>query len=366
MVFRRTLALILAVGSFGAVAAAPALTLRSITAVSCGQPTRTLYERHINVSGTIESQNIKEIYLETPVIASSVSVAVGDRVKKGQVLAEIDSSLTKSVLEQSVPSAALAAGIQIGTQDISELAGLYSALSSGLGVGSENPLEALAQVYGGMGSVEKPEMNSYLYIPETVSAPMDGVITELSLKSDVLSRTARPLITISDDSSFAAMVTVGESYISDIKVGDRAIITGTGFASREYSGHISKIHPVARKAAGGTSQETVVDVEIEIDNPDEWLKAGFTARAELITETSRSMITVPYEAVRQDESNVEYVYIAAGSTAVRRDIETGVELMEGVEVVKGLAGDELIIKNAANIKTDGEYISLHGGGDDAG
>lgn len=365
MVLRRTLALILAVGSFGAVAAAPALTLRSITAVSCERPKRMLYERHINVSGTIESQNIKEIYLETPVIASSVSVAVGDRVKKGQVLAEIDSSLTKSVLEQSVPSAALAAGIPIGSQDISELAGMYSALSSGLGTAGDNPLEALAGIYGEMNASEKPEMNSYLYIPETVSAPMDGVITEVSLKSDVLSRTARPLITISDDSSFVAMVTVGESYISDIKVGDPAIITGTGFAGREYSGHIGKIHPVARKAAGAASQETVVDVEIEIENPDEWLKAGFTARAELITETSRNMITVPYEAVRQDERNVEYVYIAVGSRAERRDIESGVELMEGIEVVAGLTGDELIIKNAADIKADGEYISLHGGGDDA-
>ena len=157
------------------------------------------------------------------------------------------------------------------------------------------------------------------------------------------------------------MVTVGESYISDVKVGDPAVITGTGFPGREYTGHVRKIAPVARKLTGGTAQETVVDVEIAIDDPDNDLKAGFTARAEIVTDTRRTMLTVPYEAVRQDENNVEYVYLAEGSRAVRRDIQTGVELLEGVEVTEGLGPADVLLADASAAGKEGALVTLQRG-----
>ena len=361
LIFKRIAALLLAAGSFGAAAAAPLVVLRAVPTVACITPRETLYEKRINATGTIEAQNVREVYLDTPVIAQAVNVSVGDYVRQDQVLAVIDADTTKSVLEQSIPASSLVSGMAAGaiSQETADLAGLYSALqSSAFGTGLD--LGSLQEVYEAAGGVPV-EQNPYLYVPETITAPMDGVVTEVGIKSGVLSRTAKPVVTISDTGSFAAMVTVGESYISDVKVGDPAVITGTGFPGREYTGHVRKIAPVARKLTGGTAQEPVVDVEIAIDDPDNDLKAGFTARAEIVTDTRRTMLTVPYEAVRQDENNVEYVYLAEGSRAVRRDIQTGVELLEGVEVTEGLGPSDVLLADASAAGKEGALVNLQRG-----
>ncbi|MEM1483556.1 HlyD family efflux transporter periplasmic adaptor subunit [Oscillospiraceae bacterium PP1C4] len=359
MYFKKTVALLLAVGSFGLAAAAPLVTLEAIPSVTCVTPLRMTYQKRINSSGTIEALNIKEIYLETPVIAHSVNVSVGDIVRKDQVLAVIDTELSKSVAEQSIPASAFT-GNQPTDQQTADLMGLYSALQSSAFAENIGSLDELAEVYGALGNSVSPPDN-YIYIPETIIAPMDGVITEVGIKSDVLSRTAKPVMTISDTSSFVAMVTVGESFISDVEIGDKAIIKGTGFSDKEYKGHVRKIYPVARKSAGGLSQETVVDLEIAIDNPDAALKAGFTARAEILTNTKKNMLTVPYEAVQQDKDNVEYVYLIKDSKTVRRDIVTGVELLEGVEVVAGLEASDVLLANASAAGKEGVRINLQRG-----
>ncbi len=359
MALKQIVALLLAAGSFGVAAVMPAAVLQMIPTVTCIVPKQVLYEKKINASGTIEAQNTKEIYLETPVIASSVKVSVGDYVKRNQVLATIDTSLTKSVMEQSVPAKDLTNLLSEDFQQTADLAGLYSALQSspfGSQIGSLD--ELVTSVYGA--SDESVVSNSYVYIPEIITAPMDGIVTSVEVKSDVLSRTAKPLITISDTGSYVAMVTIGESYSSDIQIGDLAIITGTGFSEKSYEGHISKIYPVARKASSTTSQETVVDVEITIDNPDDSLKSGFTARAEIMTNTRRNMLIIPYEAIQQDDNNMEYVYVLKDSKAVRREITTGLELLDGVEITGGLEENELLVSNASAVKTGVRVRLLRG------
>ena len=351
--FKKCLAFLLAVGSFGGVAAAPAVTLQRIPTVQCSTPQQVLYEKHINANGTIEAQTVKEVYLETPVLAQEVYVSVGDFVQEGQVIAVIDTQLTKSVLQQSIPASSVLDNLPTHASDMTDFAGLYSAFqSSGLELDS---LEEIVDAYSTSISSQEPT-NPYLYIPETVVAPMSGIVTEVGIKSNVLSRTAKPVVTIADTKDFIAKVTVGESFISDIHVGDYAKISGTGF-SEVYSGYVSKIYPVARKLSNGTAQETVVDLELTINEPGQSLKAGFSARAEIITDHQREILTVPYEAIQQDEENVEYVYLAKGSQAVRCNIQTGLELLEGVEIVSGLGESDLVIMDAQAVQT-GERITL--------
>lgn len=356
---KKMIALLLAVGSLGVAAAAPMTILHMIPAVECTTPLPMTYEKRIHTAGTIEAKNIKEIYLETPVIAEAVNVSVGDFVREDQVLAVIDTNLTKSVLEQSIPAAALMEQLPID-QQVGDLMGLYAAFQSSSLIDGMGSLDDLSEVYAAIGESPVPA-NPYVYVPETVTAPMNGIVTEVGIQSNVLSRSAKPVVTISDTSSFVAMVTVGEAYVSDIHLGDRAIIKGTGFTGKIYSGYVNKIYPVARKTAGTNAQETVVDMELIIDNPDADLKAGFTVQAEILTNRQKDMLTIPYEAVQQDENNIEYVYVVEQSKTVRRDIVTGMELVDGVEVIAGLNGNDVIISDAAKAGTEGSRINLQRG-----
>jgi multidrug efflux pump subunit AcrA (membrane-fusion protein) len=90
--------------------------------------------------------------------------------------------------------------------------------------------------------------------------------------------------------------------------------------------------------------ETVVDVVLQIDNPDELLRPGYTAQAIIGVGEPREMLLIPYAAINQDDRG-EYVFVLAGNTALRRDIITGIELAEGAEMLAGVReGDDLIVR----------------------
>ena len=108
----------------------------------------------------------------------------------------------------------------------------------------------------------------------------------------------------------------------------------------------------------GTHEETVVDVCASIDNLDEEVKAGYTINAKIVVEKEKEINVVPYEAVMQDENETEYVYVFANGMAVRKDIETGVELTDGVEVLSGVSQDEPIIFTPNKVKKDGTRVKI--------
>lgn len=361
MHFGKITAVLITAVSLGMVVAAPLLTLDFVSCVSFAKPHQVLYEKRVSASGTIESTRTNQIYLETPVLADEVSVHVGDQVKKGQVLAVIDIERTRQILQSKGNNETIAASTTLesaglSVQDTQNLASLYQLMQqAGLEpFGKELSDFAISQT-------GTPNIDTQAYIPSAISSPMDGIVTQIGVQSDILFSSSQPALTISDNQNFIAKVAVGESNVGQIQEGDKAVITGSGFPDKTYTGHVSKIYPTARKLSGSISGETVVDVEIAIDEPDSDLKAGFTVVAEIVTSQQKEMLAVPYEAISQDDNNQEYVYIIENSAAVRRNIETGLELSDGVEVLNGLDGSELIIANVSENIREGEPLLLEGG-----
>ena len=100
--------------------------------------------------------------------------------------------------------------------------------------------------------------------------------------------------------------------------------------------------------------DTVVEIKISIDNPDDNLRAGYTANAKLMLSDSEIITVVPYAAVNQDDIG-EFVYVLEDNTAVRRYVVTGKELSEGVEIKSGIGADDYIITVESEYK-DGERV----------
>ena len=143
-------------------------------------------------------------------------------------------------------------------------------------------------------------------------------------------------------------VLVGESSISSIKKGQKAEISGSGF-SGVYSAEVISVGKSARKISMGTSKVVAVDVVIKIDEPDDSIKSGFTAKVKIFTDKEQEVLTVPYSAVMQDDQT-EYVFVLQDDRAVRKDIKTGRELANGCEVLEGIEAGEIIITTAQSVK----------------
>ena len=336
------------------VAFIPHIILSRVAKVEVAPAKIQEYQNFVYCNGEIIEKNTREIYLETPVIASRVYVEVGDRVAQGQTLATIDTALTKSVLAQG-STVKNVGGMVPEADTVSVLAAQY-----GL---SPSDIQAAMEEYSSAGNGGKtlPENQpDSFYVPTTITSPIRGIITAVNIQTDVLSQTSYPVITVSDDSAYVALVSVNESDISRIQAGDYAIISGVGFGGSSFAGEVTRIYPVARKTLSGTVSQTVVDVEIAIRTDNELIKPGFSAKASIATQERGTILTVPYEAVQQDSGNQEYVYVYWKNRVQKRPVTTGIELTDCVEILSGIEPGEFVVKDCSQVKTE-QGLFLPGG-----
>lgn len=127
-----------------------------------------------------------------------------------------------------------------------------------------------------------------------------------------------------------AATEVDESCISKVSVGQDAEITGAALAQPIY-GTVEEISDTAQTGPEGTS----VGVKIRLEGGED-LRGGYSIKGSIYTDEARLLNTLPYEVIRQDDDG-EYVYVYSGNKALRREIETGVELSGETEIVKGLS-----------------------------
>lgn len=179
-----------------------------------------------------------------------------------------------------------------------------------------------------------------------LSSPVSGVVTKLAVEAGNIAGAANPYICIANPEQMCVYAQVPEDYIQDLELGMRCEITGNAFRDKVYEGTLTYIKPYATTPLALTGDgETVVEVMIAIENPDASLRPGYSARVEIFTMRRDGILTVPYEAIRQDTENQEYVYIYKDGRACRRDITTGTELRKETEVCSGIeAGEQVILQ----------------------
>ena len=212
-------------------------------------------------------------------------------------------------------------------------------------------------------------------IPDTVESFLPTVTTTQLNQTEYLQTVSgsgvilRNDLTESGEPEWLVSVLISEGDIRQVEVGQSADISGAAFDDGIYTATVRHIDSDAMPTYGDfldRVRETMVEVTLVINNPDTVvisgnsgtsgesggiLRNGYTARADIHTAQTRSIGIAPYSSVMQDEHG-EYVYVLVGNKAVRRDILTGIELTDGVEVVSGLSGKDRIIVMPHDIDED--------------
>ena len=304
-----------------AVSLIPGLVISAVPGVEIAHLSVTGYIDYINSGGTIEERTKTEIKMELPVVPKEISVKTGDRVEIGQVIATLDKEETVRCI---------------------------SALRSA----GEIPDDMWQAVLVGGSTDSRVGMSSDL-IPETVVSAKAGTVTQIAMEKGAVTAANSTLAVISDLNDLIAKITVSESNIEAVSVGQQVLITGSGFKNREYTGTVESIAPTARKTQNGAVSETVVDVKVALKNTGNSVKPGFTVNAKVITSPPGEIYILPYECIMQDKDGNEYVQIISGGRAVNRIVQTGHYTPEGVQITRGLSiSDPVIMQGAKQIKNN--------------
>lgn len=344
----------------------PDMVSSAIPSVYYVTPNMREYENTVNCAGTVKSAEIYEVYLKETLVISKVYAQIGDEVNSGDLLARVDTSATEKF---NASPQSLLLGLS-GNLDGAQGGGMnWLALASDLGLtsalmGGDIDYSRLQNTLQSGGSaVDAPTSGAVAVasVPDELTSPVSGTVIEVNLLTDSPAATGKAAFTIADTENFIVLASVSESDIAKINVGDFASVRGVGFGGNVYYGEVSKIYPTAKKSL--TGNEMAVDVEITLIDPDINLKHGFSAKVEIMGENNYELVTVPYEAIRQDENNNEYVYVYEDGKLKKQIVTTGQELTNDVEILSGISMNSIVVYNPSELVKEGVMISIKGRAD---
>ena len=215
----------------------------------------------------------------------------------------------------------------------------------------------------------------------TIYAPMAGTITDLNKEVGEIAIGSQfqgdVILAVSDLTDMEARVNVDENDIVLVGIGQEAEIEVDALPDTLLKGVVREIANSANAAGAGTSdQKTEFEIKIGVVDPPSTLRPGMTASADVLTKTNENAVSVPIEAVvvrtvdqlvmagetRKDaearytpdkDGFVEMVFCVEGGKAIAKQVKTGIQSDELIEILDGLKeGDEVITGSYRAISKD--------------
>ncbi len=345
-----------------------------------------------SVTASGQVQPVTKVDVAADISGRIVRLAVkeGEIVKKGQFLLEIDPAQYQAAVQRSEAAVASArASVAQARANLQQAQRNYERSleirKTNAALISDEALEQLktavevntallesASQNADQSSASLREARSNL-ARTTILAPMSGKITRLAVEQGetavpgTFNKDAATLLTIADLSVFETKVKVDETDVARISLGDSAVIQIDAFPDTTFLGKVVEISNSSVKAAATTSTEQAIDYEVTIQlmNPPAETRPDFSATAKIVTDTRKSVLTIPIIALTVRE-NEAIGADTAGVPGQTKQKEVGKKDVEGVFVVGtdnkvtfrpvkvGIAGDKYF-EVVTGVK-DGERI----------
>lgn len=326
----------------------------------------------VSGSGNVIVDNSANVEPTITGTVTNLSVAVGEKVTKGQLLFEIknddlSANVTKAYSSylQSLSSLKTAKASKTEAQNNyedanSEDKAMYKkkrdAAKISVSVAEENIKYAL----------ENYNNERSNYADRKVTSPIDGTVNAINIKNgDDLSKLSSgssrqvPII-IGDLSTLKAQIQVNEVDISNVKIGQKATMTFSAINGFNASGEIEKMDSLGTLASGVVTY----NVTIGFDSLDSRIKPEMSVSASIITDTKQGVIIVPNSAVKNKNGN-SYVQVLANGTPQNKTVKVGASNNTQTEIAGDInAGDKVVTQtvnsSASTSSTSGSSVRIPG------
>ncbi|WP_020597229.1 efflux RND transporter periplasmic adaptor subunit [Spirosoma panaciterrae] len=310
--------------------------------VTTSRPTSEL-----NLPGELESYYETDIYPRVSSYVKALHVDIGDQVKKGQVLAELEApELTANLTEAY--SKVKAAEAVFGTSKATFLRVLRT--SRTLGAISPVDLESsrtkaisdsLAVVAANAHYSSVNQLVSYLKI----TAPFTGVITDRRLAPGAFvgpgGQNGVPILKIKQLDRLRLRIAVPEAYLGDIRSGNPVQFTVRSFPNQTFTGRINRISNSVRPE---TRSEMI---EIDFQNKGGRLKPGMFASVRLpVSSSGEGSVYVPKTAVISTMERT-FVQKVVGGKAIRTTVQKGDDAAGQTQIFGDVKPGDIILKTAS-------------------
>lgn len=311
------------------------------------------------ISGTVESVNKSALAFEISGAVAAVRVKVGDRVKKGQILAEID----KKQYQLNAQSAR--AELNKAQSNLREKETVYKAKLNLFNKQIESKIameKAKADFKAARSAVEQARVKLELAQRDLrntgLRAPFDGVISSREVEPAVVVTAGKPVLEIQGDGDLEVALNLPEQLAKFVKQGDSAKINFPTLQNRVFDGRIRQI-----SSRGGEANTYPVTVLILSRDPG--LRPGMTAEVNIVIRRSgaRTVYPIPVSAVTPGPKKVAYVFRFDKSSSTVKRIKVKTIGVQGndIQVSEGLKNGDIIAVAGVSFLHDGMKVRLVAG-----
>ncbi len=281
----------------------------------------------------------------------AVLVDRGDRVRRGQVLALVRPSdlpdqlaMARGALAQNQAALGLARtnldrAKLLAPEAVVSQSELQQAQSS-VAVSEANEVAARAQI-AALG----------VRLGETrIVSPMDGVVMTRRLDPGALvGPTQGPIVTVARLDVLRVFINVPEKSAVSVTAGKAAFVEVDALPGRRFSAKVVRVSP------GFDPATRTLEAEVQLTNTDGDLRPGMYGRATLVLDTHAGAVVVPVTGVQSTHDRT-FVFVHKDGVVKRRQIETGFDGDDILEVTRGLSAGEDIVVAGLTLIADGAKV----------
>lgn len=288
------------------------------------------------VNGTFQPETRANISAEMGGQVVAIYVEEGSEVKAGQVIAKLSGDKINVNVNNSKANLDNA---------ISTLSRYEAAFETG-GITAVQLDQARLQVQNARAQYESANLSSG---DTSVRSKVSGIVNKKMVELGMVVGPGTPMIEVVNISSLKLRVEVDEAVVSRLQPGDTVNVVPS-VTKDTISGKITFIAPVSNGALK-------FPVEITVNNAEGQRKAGMYATAVFNHARNNNVLTIPREAFVGSVSD-NLVFVVENGTAKLKQIQTGVNYGNKVEVTTGLnEGDVVVISGQINL-TDNTAVNI--------
>ncbi len=184
-----------------------------------------------------------------------------------------------------------------------------------------------------------------------VTAPISGFIKDRLVSEGQFLKSNSPVVTIVQNSPLKLRVDVPESAVAFVRAGRPVQFHVDAFPDRTFEGRISRISPSVDQ------QSRTLKIEAMADNPAGVLKPGFFARVTIQTDRKDRVLVVPSAALF-NFSGLEKLFVIENGKVAERIVRSGTRLDGQVEIVEGVKEGELVAASNIENLQQGREVSV--------
>ena len=385
---RRLRIAVIAAAALVTVAVATGFALRpgSSPAVATTPATVADIENTVVATGTLEAAQMVSVGAQVSGQIKSLKVKLGDAVKAGALIAEIDSTTQENNVRNA--RAALAStraqrSVQIATLKQAELAferqktmlaqeatshADYETAEATLAA-TRAQIQALdAQILQGQTALDTAQANlGYTRI----IAPMDGTVVAIVAKEGqtVNANQAAPtIIKLAKLDTMLVSAQISEADVIKVRPGQKVYFTILGNPEKRYYGTLRTIEPApaslesetsttssSSSSTSSSSEAIYYNAQFEVPNPQGELRISMTAQVYVVLGEARDALTIPSAALGDKGRDGGYTVkvINAEGNPEPRHVTVGINNNATVQVLSGLqSGERVVVGDASELTTD--------------